>query len=271
MPMRSVLICAALLLPVATSAETPGPPAKDGPLCLGYGPQAPRDIRSTAGLNAVRFAKAPPPEAMNLCNIHTHTNAEHAGPGFAIPAADGGRGGFLCAGLEALTPAQLVDPEGAHVDPHGYAPGDTIEVHWVYSSCDVTPGEGLGACLSDTCGNPQLRVEAQVFLLVNDARAMNFLDFDHDRRRVAGRPQPRALPSGTGDPVVYPGSTTGPSYTQAACSPLQVTWSVRPDCAMLDIGSLRNWVGRNVFHEHHSHGVRALVTAAELLAPLGMD
>jgi hypothetical protein len=36
-------------------------------------------------------------------------------------------------------------------------------VHWVYSSCAVQPGQGLGSCLSAARANAQLRVEAQVF------------------------------------------------------------------------------------------------------------
>ena len=52
----------------------------------------------------------------------------------------------------------------------------TIEVHYVFSSGQVTPGPTLGACLSETNINPQLRVEAQVFVLVNDEEALDFTD-----------------------------------------------------------------------------------------------
>ena len=54
--------------------------------------------------------------------------------------------------------------------------GDTIEVHWVHSSCDVAPGSGLGSCMNDSCKNPQLRVESQVFLVVNDPEALDFTE-----------------------------------------------------------------------------------------------
>ena len=84
-----------------------------------------------------------------------------------------------------------------------------------------------------------------------------------------GLHQPRTLPADTGEPVVFRGSTTGPSYTQSECSPLQVTWSVRPQCSRLDISSLHEWAeSGNVFEETKSHGVRRLVTAPELLAPI---
>lgn len=257
--------------PAATpaAAHSALPMAPEGGLCTGFGPQTPRDIAATEGMNRVTFPLAPPPEAMNLCNIHTHTNAEHRGPGFSILSSDPHAGGYKCNETDRLTPAELQDPAFGH-GPFGHVkPGDTIEVHWVYSSCDVQPGPGLGACLSESCSNPTLRVESQVFLVVNDPFALDFATFAHAGTTVAGHPQPRALPSQTGTPVVFRGSTTGPSYTQATCSPLQVTWSVRPNCARLDISSLYRWGhDGNVFGEDHSHGVRQLVTAPELLAPI---
>lgn len=139
----------------------------------------------------------------------------------------------------------------------------------MHTSCDVTPGEGLGSCLSESCANPQLRVEAQTFLVVNDPEALDFNDFGYEGNIVNGLHQPKSLPTGTGNPVVFAGSTTGQSYTQAVCSPLQVTWSVRPQCAKADISSLHAWVENgNVFNETESHGIRQLVTAPELLAPI---
>lgn len=240
-----------------------------GALCQGFGPQTPRDIGNAFGLNPVAFGLAPPPTEMNLCNIHTHTNAEHLGPGFSIYAGPGSHGGFKCAGSADLSPAELTRPGGGTSRFAGVEPGDTIEVHWVYSSCDVTPGPGLGACLSDACANPELRVESQVFLVVNDPNALDFRDFIYLGTMREGRYQPRALPSGTGSPVVFRGSTTGPSFNQQVCSPLQVTWSVRPRCARLDISTLDAWAGMgNVFEETHSHGVRRLVTAPALLSQI---
>ena len=56
----------------------------------------------------------------------------------------------------------------------GVEPGDTIEFHWVHNSCDVAPGQSLGSCLSTTCANPDLRVETQVFTVVNDRSAADF-------------------------------------------------------------------------------------------------
>jgi hypothetical protein len=236
-------------------------------LCQGFGPQTPRDISQTAGLNTASVSIAPPAAQLNLCNIHTHTNAEHKGPDFTVFAGDSEHGGYQCNATAELTEAELKEPASSTFKD--VKPGDTIEVHWVYTSCNATPGKGLGSCLSDACANPQLRVEAQVFLVVNDPNALNFLDFGYDGNIVNGLHQPKALPEGTGTPVTFIGSTTGPSYTQSVCSPLQVTWSVHPQCAKLDINSLNAWAEQgNVFEEDHSHGVRQLVTAPELLAPI---
>lgn len=238
-------------------------------LCKGYGPQTPRDISQVEGTNARIFTLAPPASKMNLCNIHTHTNAEHKGPGFSVSAGTGKHGGYKCNNSDKLSAAELKDPSNGHGAFHGIKPGDTIEVHWVHTSCDVTPGKGLGSCLSEKCANPELRVETQVFLVVNDPKALDFAKFAYAGNKVGGLHQAKSLPTGTGTPVVFAGSTTGPKYTQSACSPLQVTWSVRPNCAKVDVSSLYKWAkDGNVFKEDHSHGVRQLVTAKELLAPI---
>lgn len=265
--MASPIIVAGTL--AATAGFFAVAPANAEDLCQGYGPQTPRDISNPAGANPTVVTLAPAASRMNLCNIHTHTNAEHKGSGFSIFGGHGEHGGWKCNETDSLTDAELADPAGGHGAFHGIRPGDTIEVHWVYSTCDVAPGESLGACLSDACVNPQLRVEAQVFLVVNDPKALNFADFAYAGNVVGGFHQAKALPTGTGEPVVFAGSTTGPKYTMSKCSPFQVTWSVRPSCAKIDVNSLYKWAADgNVFKENHSHGVRKLVTAPELLAPI---
>ena len=237
-------------------------------LCEGFGPLTPGDIRNVAGSNEVMFELAPSCRELNLCNIHTHTNAEHKGPGFSVFAGATDDGGYQCNTTADLTEAELAPAEGAY---GGVKPGDTIEVHWVHSSCPVSPGEGLGACVSEGCENPFLRVEAQTFLVVNDPEALDFTEFDYKNRTVNGFHQANMIPTGTGDPVVFRGSTTGPSYTEAVCSPFQVTWSVRPECAKVDINSLHRWAEDNDFNETASHGVRQLVTSPELLSPISAD
>jgi hypothetical protein len=235
-------------------------------VCQKYGPQAPRDITKKSGTNQRVFAPAPSYRALNLCNIHFHTNAEHKGPGFAVFAGKGEHGGYKCNGSAKLSKAEMTSPE--HSACHGLKAGDTIEVHWVFTSCDVAPGKGLGSCLSEQCVNPALRVESQIFLAVNNAQADNFAKYVYAGNIVKGLHQPKALPAGTGRPVVFIGSTTGPSYTEAKCSPIQATWSVRPACAKISIQSLNKWCEGNVFKEDHAHGVRELVTAPELLAKI---
>jgi len=213
--------------------------AASGDLCLTMGPQTPRDISSKTGLNKTMFRMAPASTNMNLCNIHTHTNAEHKGPGFNVFVNDSDYGGYACNGTADLTDAEKAPYAGN--DYGKVKSGDTIEVHWVHTSCDTTPGEGLGACVPETCENPTLRVETQVFLVVNDRNAADFMDYAYTGSKTGKLHQPKALPTGTGTPVQFLGSTTGPSYTQAVCSPAQVTWSVRPQCQKLDIASLDAW------------------------------
>ena len=254
----------------AVADTTPSPSGGDTPsteLCVDMGPQTPRDIGDPSGLNAEAFPLAPPASQMNLCNIHTHTHAEHKGPGFSIFVGDTADGGYACNETPDLSDAERAPAPGAY---QGVQPGDTIEVHWVHTSCNASPGEGLGACVPETCSDPLLRVEAQVFLVVNDPDALDFATMAYGGNVVDGRHQAKSIPSSTGEPVLFRGSTTGPSYDQSNCSPARVTWNVRPRCARLDIHSLHRWAEQgNVFNETGSHGVRQLVTAPELLAPIG--
>lgn len=238
----------------------------DGDACVGYGPQTPRDIDSAVGTNAREFSLAPSHEEMNLCNVHFHNNAEHKAKDFSIFAGTGDSAGYQCNVSKSLTQAELAPTSGDVCN--GLKPGDTIEVHWVHTSCDVAPGPGLGSCLSDGCANPDLRVETQVFTLVNDSSAMDFGDYAYDQNMANGYHQAKAIPAGTGDPVEFLGSTTGPSYSEQVCSPLQVSWSVRPTCATLDINTLGEWCESNVFEEDHAHGVRKLVVNPELLSEI---
>lgn len=243
--------------------------AEAADLCQGFGPQTPRDIAAVEGSNNRIFTLAPPTAQMNLCNIHAHTNAEHKGPGFSVSGGPGKHGGWKCNETAGLTEAELSSPTGGSEPYDDIEPGDSIEVHWVHTSCEIQPGPGLGSCLSAACANPELRVESQVFLVVNDPSALDFADFAYAGNVVDGYHQAKSLPSGTGEPVLFAGSTTGPKYTEQACSPLQVTWNVRPSCAKIDVSSLYKWAqDGNVFNEDHSHGVRQIVTSLELLAPI---
>jgi hypothetical protein len=266
---RIVPICIILVLGLFSGAGMAEEHGTSGKTCVGYGPQTPRDIDNRIGENERLFSLAPGYEDMNLCNIHFHVNAEHKAKAFSIYAGEGEHGhggGYQCNDGKSLSVEELKAP--AKNNCAGVKPGDTIEVHWVYSSCDVKPGKGLGSCLSDSCANPNLRVETQVFIVVNDASAINFGDLAYDGHMVNGLHQAKALPTDTGNPVLFLGSTTGPKYTEEKCSPFQVTWSVRPQCAKVDINSLSKWCEGNVFKEDHAHGVRKLVTNPKLLSEI---
>lgn len=239
--------------------------AKDG---AGFGPQSPRDIDAVEGTNARLSGTAPAYTAMNLCNIHFHENAEHKGGQFTTYAGNGdGHGtgtGFKYDGeLTAAESAPLDAPIGA--GKYGdLQSGDTIEIHFVHSSADITPGPTLGACLSDAVMNPDLRVETVVAVLVNDGGA-DFLEMAAISQ-IDGKYQANA-PNDLGTPVSYEGSTTGPSYNEVA-SPLDVSWNVRPEVLKLDINSVAAWMEDNVFEEDHAHGVRNLVLNLDLLSPI---
>ena len=236
----------------------------------GFGPQSSRHIGDARGENPIQFATAPSFTEMNLCNIHFHKNAEHAGGEFTQYAGDGdGQGfesGYVYSGqLTADESAPLQTPAcpGAH---DALQSGDTIEVHYVFSSAPVTPGPTLGACLSEVNMNPQLRVKAQVFVLVNDDQALDFSNLT-EMDAQSGYQQGVNIPANTGKPIEYVGSTTGLA-TMKPDHPLQVSWSVRPDVAKLDIASVAQWCKGNVFNEDHAHGVRNLVVNTKLLSPI---
>lgn len=234
----------------------------------GFGPQSPRDIDELSGENGRAFGSAPAYKTMNLCNIHFHENAEHSGGQFTKYAGNGnGKGadtGFEYDG--ALKEAELAPVEGKIGDgKYGdLVPGDTIEVHYVHTTAKVKPGPTLGSCLSDSIKNPQLRVEAQVYVLVNDDSALDFVELTkHDV--VNGVHQAVNIPANTGAPVQYEGSTTGPSYNEAG-SPFQVSWSVRPKVSKVSIKSVDAWLKNNIFEETAAHGVRNLVRNSALLS-----
>ncbi len=236
----------------------------------GFGPQSPRNIDAKVGINAVVFNNAPAANTMNLCNIHFHKNAEHAGGEFSKYAGNGdGHGfqtGYLYSGKLTSQESQPVSQAVCPSKHGGLQSGDTIEVHYVHSSAQIQPGATLGACLSESVKNPQLRVETQVYSLVNDENALNFNKLTTVAKQNNYYQAPN-LPSNTGKPVVYSGSTTGPSYNEAG-SPFQVTWSVRPEVAKVNIKTVAKWCEGNEFKEDHAHGVRNLVKNPDLLSPI---
>ncbi len=236
----------------------------------GFGPQSPRDIDVVTGSNHRAFEAAPTASEMNLCNIHFHENAEHKGGDFTTYAGNGdGHGygsGYKYDGeLTAAELTQYDHPVGA-TDHGDLEPGDTIEVHYVYTTAQVEPGATLDSCFSEAINNPQLRVEAQVYVLVNDGGAMDFVELTH-HESVDGLHQATNTPTDMGTPVQYAGSVTGPTYNEIG-SPFQVTWSVRPQVAKVSISSIDTWLQGNTFDEDHAHGVRNLVINPDLLSEI---
>ncbi len=236
----------------------------------GFSPQSPRDIESSTGNNSIAFSAAPAFAEMNLCNIHFHKNAEHKGGEFTKYAGNGdGHGyqsGYMYSGH--LSAAELKPTKnGICPSKHGnLEPGDTIEVHYVHSTAQVMPGPTLGSCLNDSIKNPQLRVETQVYVLVSEKKALDFRELTKHGLKN-GLHQASNIPANTGTPIQYAGSTTGPSYNENG-SPFQVTWSVRPKVAKVNIKSVGEWCKGNVFNEDHAHGVRNLVVNPDLLSKI---
>lgn len=236
----------------------------------GFGPQSPRDIDMVNGKNGITFNMAPEYSKMNLCNIHFHKNAEHKGGEFTKYAGNGdGHGyksGYKYSG--SLSTSELLSPSNEICSSsHGSLnSGDTIEVHYVHSSAKVNPGPTLGACLSESIKNPQLRVETQVYVLVNDKNALDFKELTKHGVK-GGVNQALNIPKNTGKPVVYAGSTTGPGYNEKG-SPFQVTWSVRPKVAKVNIDTVGEWCKGNTFKEDHAHGVRNLVINPDLISEI---
>ncbi len=236
----------------------------------GFGPQSPRDIDLSTGNNKRKFSAAPAYQEMNLCNIHFHKNAEHKGGEFTKYAGNGdGKGfqsGYIFSGKLSATELTQVEEKVCPGKNDSLSPGDAIEVHYVYSTAQVKPGPTLGSCLSESINNPQLRVETQVYVLVNDDNALDFRTLaKHGLQN--GFHQALNIPDNTGTPVQHEGSTTGPGYNQTG-SPFKVTWSVRPKIAKVDIDTVDEWCEGNVFDEDHAHGVRNLVTNPDLLSEI---
>jgi hypothetical protein len=236
----------------------------------GFGPQTPRDLDSKVGTNMRKFSMGVPSTDKNLCNIHFHRNAEHKGGNFTTYAGNGdGMGnntGYMYDGTLSKAEKKPLNKNVCAGKGTSLLAGDTLEVHFVYTSAQATPGPTLGACLSESVMNPGLRVEGQVIVLVNDEDAIDFTKMA-EVGMANGYHQAVNIPTDTGTPIEYLGSTTGPAYNEVA-SPLKVVWSVRPEVAKVNLASVGTWCDSNVFNEDHAHAVRNLVTNPKLLSQM---
>jgi len=165
--------------------------------------------------------------------------------------------GFLFSGALSDAEKAPVDFEIGSQKKGGLQAGDTIEQHYVHTTAVITPGPTLGSCLAESIMNPQLRVEAVVFVIVNDENAGDMVELNKVEM-VNGYWQAPNLPAMLGDPVQYAGSTTGPAYNEKG-SPLQVSWSVRPRVMKVSASSVAKWLEGNEFDEIKAHAVRNLV------------
>ena len=240
------------------------------------GAQAPRDIDSITGGNSKVTHTAPAYTGMNLCDIHFHISAEHKGGEFTTYAGNGnGEGygtGYKYSGSLTKEETATYKHDGSEVYTNLHNPleaGDTFEVHYVYTSnAGESLGNGLGTCIIGE--DPLLRVEAQVYVAVNDSTALDF----NNLNKVTGTGtegnlyQAANIPNNTGTAVTYEGSTTGAGYNEEV-SPYQVTWNVRPKIAKVNIATVGEWCANNEFEEDHAHDVRNLVINPDLLSPIG--
>ena len=205
-----------------------------------------------------------------MCNIHFHEGTEHRGGQFTTYNGNGdGEGHGTGYAFDGELTAEELSPYGIPVGREDeIEPGDTIEVHFVHSSDNITPGPTLGSCLDETPDIPDLRVETQVYVVVNDRNAADFANIAVAEQNSSGLWQAPNMPTGLGEPVQFLGSTTGPSFNEVG-SPFQVTWNVAPEVLKVDIASIDEWFKGNIFDEDHAHSSRNLVINPDLLSPIG--
>lgn len=229
--MRQILLLLSVL--VVLSAGLAG--CASAPGC---GPQSPRDLSVAGGTNKLPVpgdGTRPP----HLCNVHFHRPAEHTGID-ACPAVEE-------APVVGVCPAPGTEP---------VRPGEEIELHWVYTSCELPdpPKPGLDNCV---CDEPVLMVIGQKYVVAGEAGA-----------GVATE-----VREPDGDFARYGGSTTGPSYGSGdpgdskECSPARVQWAVARQCRALSLSALGAWCASNEWREDHAHGARELVTREDWLSP----
>ncbi len=255
---------------VSAILETQNESLEKNTIGKGFGPQSPRDLNVRNGLNKRFFAMAPTFQKMNLCNIHFHKNAEHKGGDFTSFAGYGddqvGGSGYKYSGILSEAESRPLESGLCKSEYSELNVGDTIEVHYVFSTAEVSPGPTLNSCFGETAINPQLRVEAVVLVLVNDRNATDFNRLT-SLAKIEGYHQAINIPKNAGKPVQYAGSTTGPSYNKKS-SPFQVSWSVRPRVIKVNAETVGQWCNGNIFAENHAHGVRNLVTIQKLLSKI---
>lgn len=240
--------------PAVAATPTPEPAAAPQYPCAETEPQAPRDVTPGAtGFNIPIVDVIPWNQIPSLhhVNTHFHQGAEHKSSGEydIVKRDDAGDElpGFYCS-TTSLSGAQRARYDFQYC--HDVKVGDTYEMHWVHSSNGVSVGPGLGGAFARGA-NPAVAVQAQVFVVVNDA---NYDNIDLMSSFAGNATSIRS----------YMGSTTGPSYNNEFCSPYTVSWHVDPSCHYISASSFDNMcrelklLGADA--DTHPHGSRFLVS-----------
>ena len=127
----------------------------------------------------------------------------------------------------------------------------TYEFHWVYSTGAPLIGlrdegdegqlgitDGLGGALART-NNPKIIVRGQVCRIIYNKSlgsldsALVDADYDNFLQKWRQPPETRG--------VRYIGSTTGTSFNNSVCSPLEVNWHVDTECCTLSAQTFDRW------------------------------
>jgi len=250
------------------------------PKCADAEPQAPRDLSKAAtGLKTPKAAtlNVAQQKMLPLANVHYHLGAEHKSDAYKLDAdskaydakktrrlevdeeiedddlenrmqpagarrlATNPRPGFMCSatGLTAAEKTAYTFQYCKNVEV-----GKTYEIHYVHSSAathlPAAAASGKHDSMNDGLGgaangrgqlNPMVVVQGLVVQITNDAQAPVVNDMLHNWDGFAtGR-----------DAVMYSGSTTGPSHTNAICSPYIITWHVDKRCNKISAKSFDNF------------------------------
>ena len=160
---------------------------------------------------------APEASEMNLCNIHTHTNAEHKGPGFGVFVSAAADGGFACNETPNLTDAELAPASGAY---QGRAAPATRSRCIGFTRPATPPrAKGLAPASRRVAAIRSCAWRPRSFSPSTTRTPSTSPTMAYGGNVVEGRHQAKSLPSNTGDPVLFRGSTTGPLVRSAQLFP----------------------------------------------------
>ncbi|CAJ1454553.1 unnamed protein product [Effrenium voratum] len=228
-----------------TAAPAPPPVLK----CEDAEPQAPRNV--TCGFVGEKKARVKPLDTDAVfkfiqANLHFHLGAEHLSAGEydldspppGVEKASSVAPGKFC-GLCDIPAQQLQPFDFEHCK--NVSVGNTYEFHWVFSTGAPLVGlrddgeegqlgitDGLGGALNRTI-NPKVIVRGQACRIINNASLDTEEKIDADYADFLT--QWRQPPLGQG--VRYMGSTTGNSFDDEVCSPIEVNWHVDTKCCTL--------------------------------------